>query len=171
MYFVVTLDRNVQVEPRLFNREIRSTVVQKLVSEVEGRFSGSYGFIVAVVELPHELPPGELDNQSGFACFKLSYKALVYRPFKGEVVNALVSRVTQHGFFADAGPLTIFVSHHLIPEDMSYQSMPESFVSRDQGETVLKGSKVRLRIIGVKIEVTDISATGSMRDDFLGLCD
>uniref|UniRef100_A0A7S1ERI9 DNA-directed RNA polymerase II subunit RPB7 n=1 Tax=Timspurckia oligopyrenoides TaxID=708627 RepID=A0A7S1ERI9_9RHOD len=169
MYYVLQLQRRVQIEPRLFNRNIEQTIIQKLINDVEGKFAGGNGFVVAVINLVHGVPSGQLDDGTGFAIFPVTYNAIVYRPFKNEVVDAIVSRVTQHGFFAEAGPLTIFVSHHLIPEDMAYQSMPEGFVSTDQGETITRDTKVRLKIIGLKIEVTDISATGSMRDDYLGV--
>ncbi len=73
---------------------------------------------------------------TGYATFTVVYKAMVCRPYKGEVVDAVVATVNkvcdataaaaaflakhvrcsallQMGFFADAGPLHIFVSNHV----------------------------------------------------------
>ena len=167
-----------------FNQNLRYTIRQRLFADVEGKFAGGHGFIVGITEVPclgyhligrqggpePELPPGRIDPQTGLAVFQIEYQAVVYRPFKGEVVDAEVSRVTQHGFFAESGPLTIFVSHHLLPEDMQYKTTGEvCFQSRDQAETIKARTSVRLKIIGLKIETTEITATGSMREDYLGV--
>ena len=68
--------------------------------------------------------------------FIVRYRAIVYRPFKGETVDGIVGNVNkvrqsvfsstfrpsrpltpflviQMGFFAEVGPLTVFVSSHV----------------------------------------------------------
>ena len=50
----------------------------------------------------------------------MRYNAIVFRPFKGEVFDAVVTVVNKLGFFAQVGPLQVFVSKHLIPEDMAF---------------------------------------------------
>ena len=55
----------------------------------------------------------------GLATFPIKYNAVVFRPFKGEVFDAVVTVVNKLGFFAQVGPLNVFVSKHLIPEDFA----------------------------------------------------
>ncbi len=63
----------------------------------------------------------------------------------------------QVGFFADAGPLQLFVSNHLIPEDFSYDSANEpAFVSSDEAVRVQAGAEVRLRIVGTRVDADEI---------------
>lgn len=72
--------------------------------------------------------------------FIVRYRAIVYRPFKGETVDGVVGNVNkvrpvlacprplrklnvlyhpqQMGFFAEVGPLNVFVSSH-VSEDIS----------------------------------------------------
>jgi DNA-directed RNA polymerase II subunit RPB7 len=38
------------------------------------------------------------------------FQAVVWRPFKGEVCDGMVSSVVSNGFFVDVGPLNVFVS-------------------------------------------------------------
>ena len=170
-FFVVTLHRRVHIHPRFFGARLQDMLTQRLVLEVEGTFAGRYGFIVAVLEVSSDIPPGELEEGSGFAVFPLKYQAVVFRPFKGEVLDSVVTKVTQHGFFAESGPLTVFVSHHLVPQDFRYDAHDDLWVSRDGIDRIAKKSSVRLRIIGLKIEATEISATGSIKDAFLGPID
>lgn len=60
-------------------------------------------------------PPQGIVRQdgTGFATFKVAYQAIVCRPYKGEVLDAVVTSVNKMGFFAEAGPLQIFVSNHV----------------------------------------------------------
>lgn len=61
------------------------------------------------------------------------------------------------GFFAEAGPLGFFVSAHLIPDDFDFDQTDEpAFVSSDEEVRIQQGTEVRLRIVGVKTDATEI---------------
>lgn len=167
-FFVVTLQRRLHIHPRFFGVKLHDILTRRLVLEVEGTFEGRYGFIVAVLHVQEDFPPGELEDGTGFAVFPVQYQAVVFRPFKGEVMDTVVSRLTKFGFFAEAGPLTIFVSHHLLPAGFSFNSDQEIWFSHDGVDVIKLESNVRLRIIGLKIEASEISATGTIKDNFLG---
>lgn len=47
--------------------------------------------------------------------FRIKYRAIVLKPFKNEVVDAVVVTVNKMGFFAEVGPLNIFISNHVLP--------------------------------------------------------
>lgn len=73
--------------------------------------------------------------------------------------------------FAELGPLRIFVSTHLLPPHYKFQpdSNPPEFVAQDQvAVNLVKGTKVRLRIVGSRMEATEIFAIGTMKEDYLG---
>ncbi len=40
-------------------------------------------------------------------------QAIVFRPFKGEVLDAIVTQVNKVGLFTQIGPLSCFVSRHV----------------------------------------------------------
>lgn len=170
-FFVVTLQRRLHIHPRFFGVKLHDILTRRLVLEVEGTFEGRYGFIVTVLDVENNFPPGELEDATGFAVFPVRYQAVVFRPFKGEVMDTAVTRLTKFGFFAEAGPLTIFVSHHLLPAGYKYHAEREQWYSDDGLDTIKLDSSVRLRIIGLKIEASEISATGTIRDSFLGCID
>lgn len=168
-FFVVTLSRRLHIHPRFFGVKLRDFLTRRLVLEVEGTFSGRYGFVVAVLHVYDDFPPGELDEETGFAVFPVRYQAVVFRPFKGEVLDSVVTKTTAFGFFAEAGPLSIFVSHHLLPTDYKYKSELDQWQSQDGLDEIIKAnSAVRLKIIGLKIEASDISATGTIKESYLG---
>lgn len=49
----------------------------------------------------------------GFVVYTVKYKAIVFRPFKGEVLEAVVTQLNKVGMFAEIGPLSCFISHHV----------------------------------------------------------
>lgn len=164
------MHRSVQIHPRFFGVKLKERLTQRLIAEVEGSFAGKYGFVVAVLQVIQPIPKGELQEGTGFAVFPLNYQAVVFRPFKGEVMDSVVTQVTQHGFFASSGPLNVFVSYHLLPEDMRF--VGNAWRSKgDDDDVIDKGKAVRLRILGLKIEVNEVSATGSIKDPYLGPLD
>ncbi|XVF68847.1 hypothetical protein PTKIN_Ptkin11bG0034000 [Pterospermum kingtungense] len=144
MFFHIVLKRNMQLRPRHFGRNLRENLVSKLMKDVEGTCSGRHGFVVAITGI----------ESVGFVTFPVKYQCVVFRPFKGEILEAVV---TMMGFFAEAGPVQIFVSNHLIPDDMEFQSgdMP-NYTTSDGSVKIQKDSEVRLKIIGTRVDATEI---------------
>ncbi|TIA88524.1 hypothetical protein E3P99_02555 [Wallemia hederae] len=129
----------------------------KLFADVEGTCTGRYGYIIAVLSIS-DPGSGTVLPGVGTAEFVVKYTAIVYKPFKGEVVDGQVASVNKMGFFADVGPLQVFVSSHLIPQDIKFDpgANPPCFSSEDQ--VIEKGSKVRLKIVGTRVDATEIFA-------------
>jgi DNA-directed RNA polymerase II subunit RPB7 len=102
------------------------------------------------------------------------FKAIVFRPFKGEVFDAIVTQVNKLGFFAEVGPLSVFVSKHLIPADMQFDpnSTPAAYVSQvsdQQPQRITKGSEVRLKVMACRVDAAEIFAVGTIKEEYLGL--
>ena len=128
-------------------------------------FDDRYGYVIAVTSLDNigvgKIQPGD-DERSidrpyanfllclgrGYVIFPVKYHAIVFRPFKHEVVDAIVTQVTkvrrftsssssrrrlylfQMGIFCKAGPLTCFISRHVSvqPVDRCTTSIPATLV-------------------------------------------
>ena len=58
---------------------------------------------------------GTIEFDTGFANVVVVYRAICFRPFVNEVLDAAVSHVTELGFFAEVGPLEVFVSRLVSP--------------------------------------------------------
>ncbi|ESR38161.1 hypothetical protein WN944_028148 [Citrus x changshan-huyou] len=156
MFFHIVLERNMQLHPRHFGRNLREHIISKLMKDVEGTCSGRHGFVVAITSVEN-IGKGLIRDGTGFVTFPVKYQCVVFRPFKGEILEAVVSMVNKMGFFAEAGPVQIFVSNHLIPDDMEFQSgdMP-NYTTSDGSVKIQKDSEVRLKIIGTRVDATEI---------------
>lgn len=56
--------------------------------------SHRYGFVIAVTTIDN-IGAGMIQPSRGFVLYPVKYKAIVFRPFKGEVVDAVVTQVNK----------------------------------------------------------------------------
>lgn len=108
MFFLHEMERVVNLHPSYFDKDTHSYITRTLYQDVEGTNTGNF-YIVCVVSVIDISEPRVLPG-SGFAEFTIMFQAVVWRPFKGEVCDGMVSSVVSNGFFVDVGPLNVFVS-------------------------------------------------------------
>lgn len=53
-----------------------------------------YGFVIAVTTID-SIGAGLIQPGQGFVVYPVKYKAIVFRPFKGEVLDAIVTQVNK----------------------------------------------------------------------------
>ncbi|CAO1407974.1 unnamed protein product [Diamesa serratosioi] len=170
MFYHISLEHEILLHPRYFGPQLLDTVRQKLYTEVEGTCTGKYGFVIAVTSI-NDIGSGIIQAGQGFVVYPVKYKAIVFRPFKGEVLDAVVKQVNKVGMFAEIGPLSCFISHHSIPADMQFcpNSVPACYKSKDEEIVIAAEDKIRLKVVGTRVDATGIFAIGTLMDDYLGL--
>ncbi|KAG5182308.1 hypothetical protein JKP88DRAFT_269964 [Tribonema minus] len=174
MFYLKTLKKDLLLEPQFFGPNLHEVVGRLLLEQVEGMSLGNDGFVISVFSQNSantSMEMGTIEYDTGAANIICTYEAICFRPFRNEVLDATVSNVTDLGFFAEVGPLEIFVSRFNMPEDIAntgYDSVGDMWVSEDKEVEIKKGCGVRLRIIGITVEA-ELKAVGSMKDDYLGL--
>lgn len=85
MFFLHNLERRVTLHPSYFGRNMHELVTTKLVKDVEGTCAGDY-YIIAIMDA-FDVSEGRILPGNGLAEFTVKYRAVVWRPFKGEVVR------------------------------------------------------------------------------------
>ena len=133
-----------------------------------GYCTGKTGFVLAVTHL-YSIGQGMIREGVGNARFNVQYQCIAFMPHKGEVLDATVNSINKMGFFATAGPLQLFVSNHLIPDEFEFDTSNEPAYVTTEGEKIVPGSEVRVRIVGTRVDANEIFAVGTMNEDFLGL--
>ncbi|EEQ81799.1 hypothetical protein NCER_101623 [Vairimorpha ceranae BRL01] len=153
MFFVKDFTHIIHLNPCYLGPKIQSLIKDYLYKTIEGSCNDS-GYVISVLEID-DVSEGTV-SLNGATSFKIKYKALVLKPFKGETMEASVVEINKMGVFASVGPLTVFVSNHQIPSEI-------------QEGGLLKDSIVRLKIIGTKIDSSKIYAVGTLNDEYLGI--
>jgi hypothetical protein len=111
MFFLYNMERRVTLHPSYFGRNMHELVTSKLLKDVEGTCSGNY-YIISIMDT-FDISEGRILPGTGLAEFTVGYRAVVWRPFKGETVRraadgvgaALFSRRTR-GFLTCSSRLT-----------------------------------------------------------------
>nr|ACO10540.1 DNA-directed RNA polymerase II subunit RPB7 [Caligus rogercresseyi] len=170
MFYHICLDHEIRLHPRYFGPTLLDRVKQKLFTEVEGTCTGKYGFVIAVTTIDN-IGAGIIQPGNGFVIYPVKYKAIVFRPFKGEVLDAVVTQVNKVGLFTEIGPPSCFISRHSIPADMTFDpnSNPPCYKTNNEEVTIHQDDDIRLKIVGTRVDASDIFAIGTLMDDYLGL--
>lgn len=88
MFFLHNLERRVTLHPSYFGRNMHELVTSKLLKDVEGTCAGNY-YIISIMDT-FDISEGRILPGSGLAEFTVGYRAVVWRPFKGETVCAVL---------------------------------------------------------------------------------
>merc|ERR1711959_624099 len=169
MFFHVRREKNVILEPRHFGARMKDVIMEKIKLEMEGTCSGRYGFIVCITHIENVSEGVITDDGTARAKFEVEYDCVAYRPFKNEVLDAVVTQVNKFGFFAEAGPLQLFVSNSLVPDDVKYVTDKNCYKSDDGQITIVVDCEVRVKIVGMRIDANDIFCIATIKEDYLGL--
>lgn len=169
MFFHVRREKNVVLEPRHFGARMKDVIMEKIKLEMEGTCSGRYGFIVCITHIENVSEGIITDDGTARAKFAVEYDCVAYRPFKNEVLDAVVTQVNKFGFFAEAGPLQLFVSNSLVPDDVKYVTDENCYKSDDGQITIGVDCEVRVKIVGMRIDANDIFCIATIKEDYLGL--
>jgi DNA-directed RNA polymerase II subunit RPB7 len=63
---------------------------------------------------PDEISDGKIQDTSGEVIYKVKFKALVFRPFRGEILDGIVSEVSSNGILIESGPLKSFITKDVL---------------------------------------------------------
>jgi len=172
MYFYKELTQRLDLKPEDFDATLQEKIERRLRQKIEGECLGGLGYVIAVMKMHEEgLDEGLLNDVDGTVTYNLKCDAVVCRPFKNEVVDALVIQCNELGFFCSAGPVRIFVSRHGMPEDLQngFKIQDQAWVTDDGEVRIEPGCAVRVRILNVSVQANEISAIASISDDYMGL--
>ena len=88
MFFLHRLERTITLHPSFFGPRIKEYLTNKLLQDVEGTCTGSF-YIICCLD-SFEFSEGRVVPGSAVAEYTVSYRAVVWRPFRGETVRLVV---------------------------------------------------------------------------------
>lgn len=109
MFAEVDMRRLVVVEPHELGDVLHTqrAMIRRLLQDVDTlRCSEEHGYYVCVTTLEN-VSEGKIRHGTGSVIFWVDFKCIVFRPFVKEIVEAVVVKVNNHGFFAGAQLLTL----------------------------------------------------------------
>jgi DNA-directed RNA polymerase II subunit RPB7 len=93
MFFLKEMERIITLHPSFFGPRIHDYLSHQLLKDVEASNQGEY-FIVCVLD-GYEFSEGKVLPGVGFAEYTVHYRAIVWKPFRDEVVRMTCRQI--HG--------------------------------------------------------------------------
>ena len=84
MFFLHELERVITLHPSFFGPRVKEYLTNRLLEDVEGTCTGQY-YIICVMDA-YDISEGRVVPGSAVAEYTVHYRAVVWRPFKGETV-------------------------------------------------------------------------------------
>lgn len=86
MFFLKHMERTITLHPTYFGPRVKDYLIDRLKQDVEGTNLGNF-FVLLILDNP-EISEGRVVPSSGYAEYTMNYRAVIWRPFRGEVVRA-----------------------------------------------------------------------------------
>lgn len=98
------------------------------------------GYIIRIYQIIN-IKDGIVDEE-GEAIFTVRFKALVFKPLCGEVLDGVVSEVNNIGLQLKIGTVKAFIPHNKIPDYFKYEDHSGTFVNSNERLNVIDRNKV-----------------------------
>jgi DNA-directed RNA polymerase II subunit RPB7 len=85
MFFLRYLEREINIHPSFFGNNVHDRLKDQLYADMEGSCNGEY-YVVCIMDI-YNISPGKVTPGSGEATFVILYRAILWKPFKGETVG------------------------------------------------------------------------------------
>lgn len=85
MFFIRELERTMTLHPSFFGSHVEQYLKAKLHEEMEGNMLDNY-YIICIIDVK-DIQEGRVVPGTGYAEYNLEFRAVVWKPFKGEVVR------------------------------------------------------------------------------------
>jgi DNA-directed RNA polymerase II subunit RPB7 len=171
------VSREIQIEPHLLTCNIHRIIKDKVWNVMKTVCSGEYGFVLRLDSID-SIGKGTIDTDSGTVVYPVDFTITSFKPDINSIVIAKVTAVSKSGFFAQLGPLEIFVPHTHIPDSYTYK-FGEDEKGQDENmfenelSKISKDAFVRIRICAIqKMDIEEIfeslSIQGRIDSNYIG---
>ena len=173
------LFREISIEPHLLSCNVNRIIKDKVWNIMKTVCSGEFGFVLRLNSIDR-IGKGTIDDiHSGTVVYPVDFTITSFKPNINTSVIGQVTAVSKSGFFAQLGPLEIFVPHTHIPETYryNYTEQNEQGLEENTFESeftkISKGEFVRIRICAIqKMDIEEIfeslSIQGRNKSKYVG---
>ena len=91
MFFLRYLSRELDIHPSFFANNVNQFLTNQLYNDLEGHCNGEF-YIICIMDVTN-ISAGKVMPGSGRAYFTMDYRAIIWKPFKGETVGHAVRKI------------------------------------------------------------------------------
>lgn len=168
MFYETNLRQYVRLPPSDFEMDTKEAILKELNEHVTKSITKEIGMIIAIIEII-KVGEGIIIPGDGAPYYDTTFKALVFKPELQEVVNGIVTDLTEFGAFVSIGPIEGMIHKGQTMDDFVSYSKTGVFTGKDTKRTLKVKDFCISRIIAVSYKNMDDPKIGmTMRQPGLG---
>lgn len=170
MYSLIKVKEKVRVPPKEFGGKLKDIILKIVQEEYEGIVDEDLGLVIAVTGVDN-IGEGKIVLGDGAAYYEAELEMLMYKPVMHEVVEGVVSEITEFGAFVRISPIEGLVHVSQIMDDyINYDAKMPGFVGKKTGKKLTVEDEVLARIVTISLKgnIQNSKIGLTMRQPFLG---
>ncbi|MCO5564566.1 hypothetical protein L7F22_032786 [Adiantum nelumboides] len=176
MFWEISINRLLVLQPKHLHTgvELMSVLATQLIVEVNNmKGSEDHGYYVSPTYI-QDIGQGRVRSITGAVAFPIQFKCIVFKPFKGEVLQGVIRKVFRTGCLISCGPLDDVFLHEKMMKGYGFfqnESIESAcFKNEDDGFEIRAKTVLVVRLIGVKWveDQRTFKALASINGDYLG---
>ncbi|MBL7059028.1 DNA-directed RNA polymerase [Candidatus Pacearchaeota archaeon] len=170
MFYITEVEDHIRVEPKLFGLPTSKAVDQQLKETYADYYDRELGKVLEVLEVT-EVGEGVIIPGDGAAYYKSTFKLLVWKPELQELVNGLISEITDFGAFIDMGAMRGMIHISQTMDDYVSFSKSNSLLGKSTNRSLKVGDSCMARIVALSHKGDLLKIGLTMRQPGLGKLD
>ncbi|MEM4605615.1 MAG: DNA-directed RNA polymerase [Candidatus Pacearchaeota archaeon] len=167
MFYIVTVEDYVRVEPSLFDLNSFEAVEEQLRKTYENFQDRDLGNVIDVLEVI-KVEDGVIIPEDGAVYYKSLFKLIVFKPILQELVYCKVKEITSFGAFMDLGVMVGMIHISQTMEDFVSFSKSGALTGKDTKRSLNVGDKCIARIVAISQKTEEVKIGLTMRQPGLG---
>ena len=110
----MSFEQHILMTPNLLGPELGSLLRARLIDKVQGMVTEKFGYVICVLRV-EETGSGKILDTTADVIFNVKYRAVVMKPFIGEVMDGFVIKLDKYGIHVSVGPIIVFISNQNFP--------------------------------------------------------
>ncbi len=167
MFYVLTVEDYVRVEPSLFNLDSFEAVENQLKKSYENFQDREIGVVIDVLDVL-DVRDGVIIPEDGAVYYKSLFKIIVFKPVLQELLFCNVQEITSFGAFMDLGVAKGMIHISQAMEDFVSFSKSGSLTGKETKRSLNVGDRCLARVIAISQKTDDVKIGLTMRQQGLG---
>jgi DNA-directed RNA polymerase subunit E' len=152
MYSIYSIRDTLSIPPKALGGKLDETVLSIAQNDYEGLVDEDVGVVVAVTAA-ERVGEGKIIPGDGSIYFDVKMDMLVYKPVLQEVVEGMVSEVTEFGAFIRTGPIEGLIHVSQIMDDyINYDAKLPGFVGKESKKKLKLEDTVLARTVTASLK-------------------
>lgn len=167
MFYVLTVEDYVRVEPSFFNLDSYDAIEKQLRKTYENFQDRDIGIVIDVLEILN-VEDGVIIPEDGAIYYKSLFKIIVFKPVLQELVYCKIQEITSFGAFMDLGVTRGMIHISQTMEDFVSFSKSGSLMGRETKKSLNVDDSCIARIVAISQKTEDVKIGLTMRQPGLG---